>query len=402
MAHFTDQLFDRLITHQTQQTKSATEVFANMGKSKEGIFTGEFAATKEIDVPVSPCQGWINPCEFCDKRFGDWVEASDENLAKISTNPGILMVGLKSKNNTEIVSISLHSSDIQKISHSCIDYVKHRIADKKSKFTKAVILCRWLTLKNTDDKDAIYLYAHWYNNGILPRFVKSWPGLDNLQNTDSLMFSDDLQKWCHLPKEAFWKKPKPLSVKLAEEVRGCSWTQPCEICDMYFSPWKRLDDVVTNGLAPDCDGVYMVSRCSGRTREVVDISYKGDILVNIKKSLQEYFLSTCSELKRKELESRNVFYEVRWLVVTDPENDDACFLYAHWLNADTSTGCTSYIIDYNFKKMRRKKNFIVRTRDRKWCYEIDAFKQIKESKAKSKKHILNDLREDVSFISFDT
>ncbi|GBN54204.1 hypothetical protein AVEN_34946-1 [Araneus ventricosus] len=371
-----------------------------MGKSKEGIFSGDFAAKKEIDVPVAPCQGWINPCEFCDKRFGDWVEASEENLAKVPTKPGILMVGLRSKNSTEIVHITLNSCDIQKMGQSCVDYVKHHIADKKSKVTKAAIVCRWMTCKSTDVKDVIQLYAHWYNNGVLPRFLKSWPGLDILQKTDSLMFSDDLQKWCHPPKEPFWRKPKPLATKLAEEVKGCNWTQPCEICDMYFSPWKRLDDVVANGLAPDSDGLYMVSICYGKTREVVDIGYMGDILVNIKKSLQQYFLSTCSVLKRMELANRNAFYDVRWMVVTDPESDDACFLYAHWLNADASTGCSSYFIDYNFGKVQRKKKFIVRTRDRKWCYEIDAFKQVKESKAKHKKRILNDLREDLYFLNY--
>ncbi|GBL97700.1 hypothetical protein AVEN_5616-1, partial [Araneus ventricosus] len=103
--------------------------------------SGSFSAKKESDLsPVDPCQGWVNPCEFCDRRFGDWIDAGEENLAKVPSKPGIFQMAFKSKNTTEIVSIILHPNDIQKIAYETVDNAKELIADKKSKVTKTVIL----------------------------------------------------------------------------------------------------------------------------------------------------------------------------------------------------------------------------------------------------------------------
>ncbi|GIX86925.1 hypothetical protein CDAR_550681 [Caerostris darwini] len=50
---------------------------ANMSKSKTGgVIYIDYVAKKEVEIPVAPCQGWTDPCDFCDKRFGKWLEAT--------------------------------------------------------------------------------------------------------------------------------------------------------------------------------------------------------------------------------------------------------------------------------------------------------------------------------------
>ncbi|GIX82137.1 uncharacterized protein CEXT_374791 [Caerostris extrusa] len=152
--------------------------------------------------------GWTDPCDFCDKRFGKWLEANEETVHKIPTKPGILLVGLMQKNSVEFVDITIDKYDIQKLAYDRVDHAKEQVADKKTKVTKSVVVCRWMIFKVSDDKDVTSLCAHWYNNGVLPKFLNSWPGLDILEKTDKLTFSEELHKWCYPKKDAFGRNPR--------------------------------------------------------------------------------------------------------------------------------------------------------------------------------------------------
>ncbi|CAL1289920.1 unnamed protein product [Larinioides sclopetarius] len=366
-----------------------------MGKSRDEMPQCNFSAKKENDaIPVDACQGWINPCIFCDKRFGEWIETTEENLAKIPTKPGIFEMAFKSKNSTEIVSIILDSHDIQKSAYESVDCAKEIIADKKSKVTKTVIFCRWMVFKQSNDKNIIILCAHWFNNGVLPKFHKSWPGLDILQTTESLTFSNKLQKWCYPRKETFWKKPKQLPTKLVEVVKACNWSQPCELCDAYFTKWKRVEDVIANDKAPDTDGIFMLALCCEQKLEVIEIVFGPDILTNIKRGLEASYNYRKYLLKRKNYTSKKPFLVVRWMELKDPKSDNSCFLYAHWLNSDSRP---IYRSVPGVEMVKDNKHFVSRTHDKKWCYEIDIFKQNKTTKFKQKRHLLSDLEEDICF-----
>ncbi|GIY37673.1 uncharacterized protein CEXT_616441 [Caerostris extrusa] len=267
-----------------------------MAISKNMIFTTKekkkFSSKKDIEVPVDPCQGWVTPCKYCDKRFGKWLDVSEETLAKIPTRPGIFVLALYYKNCTEVVDITINTNDIQRLAYTKIDHAKDYIIDKKTNTSsKSTILCRWMAFKETNDKDVIKLCAHWYNNGVLPKFLKSWPGLDILQNAESLRFSHYLHKWCYIKIESIWRHSKPLPTKTAEVIKGCNWTQPCEICDSYFGEWKKVTNVVAKSLAPEKSGIYMLSVCYSTTREVVKICYGKKITLNIKGSFEKHYKS---------------------------------------------------------------------------------------------------------------
>ncbi|CAL1279457.1 unnamed protein product, partial [Larinioides sclopetarius] len=91
---------------------------------------GAYAIRNERNVvPVNPCSGWVNSCDFCDRRFGDWIDASEENLAEIPTTYGIFQLAFKSKNSIEITNIILHPNDVQKAAYETVDDAKATIAD---------------------------------------------------------------------------------------------------------------------------------------------------------------------------------------------------------------------------------------------------------------------------------
>ncbi|GIY16218.1 hypothetical protein CDAR_580601 [Caerostris darwini] len=123
---------------QKRYNNLAQDIPSNMSKYR----AGGYVAKKGPDIPVAPCQGWMDPCEFCDKRFGEWVEANKENIAKIPAKPGIFMLGLKHKNSVEFVDIIMDENDFQKSAFDRTDHARERIADKKSKVTKSVVTCR--------------------------------------------------------------------------------------------------------------------------------------------------------------------------------------------------------------------------------------------------------------------
>ncbi|XP_055952896.1 uncharacterized protein LOC129988650 [Argiope bruennichi] len=368
-----------------------------MGKPRDEMPSGNFSAKVESELsPVDPCQGWVNSCEFCDRRFGEWVDADEENLAKVPSKPGIFQMAFKNKNTTEIVNIILDNQDVQKVAYETVDKAKALIADKKSKVTKTVILCRWMIFKKSSDKDIAILCAHWHNNGVLPKFLKSWPGLDNLRKTDSLTFSDKLQKWCYPKKDAFWKKPKQQPAKLLEIVKECKWTQPCEICDVYFTKWERLDDVIANRKAPDSVGLYELAVRCGQKVDRVQITYCLDKSYNIKKNLEGYRFWNYI-LRKKEYVNKNAFLQVRWIELRSTESDNSCFLYAHLLNGDPDAKNHS---QEGEKVLEKNKHFVCRTHDSKWCYVLDDFKEHKVSKFKQKKNILSDVEEDILYLNF--
>ncbi|GFW01971.1 uncharacterized protein TNCV_1148511 [Trichonephila clavipes] len=358
--------------------------------------SSNFSSKKETDIPVAPCQGWADPCEFCDKRFGKWVESNEENIPKIPTKPGIFIVGLKSKNSTEVVDIIIDEHDIQKQAYNSIDRVYERVADKKSKITKSVVLLRWMTFKQKTD--VIGLCAHWYNNGVLPKYLNSWPGLNLLQQTDSLMFSNELQKWCYPKKDAFWRKPKSMPPKVVEVVKSCKWTEPCEVCDAYFGKWKSLEDVCVNEKAPDTTGIYIIALSYGKVRELVDICFHWEnIKLNIKENIENYYKrNTYWTLGRyKHLKDKDPVFQVRWMEMKDTvSNENCCFLYAHWLNTASNPLISSLPGE---KILEKNEHFLVRIPDKKWCHEIEFYKQFKSSKSKIKKNIMNELEEDIHY-----
>ncbi|GBN54599.1 hypothetical protein AVEN_41702-1 [Araneus ventricosus] len=353
---------------------------------------GAYAMKNERNVvPVDPCPGWVNPCDFCDRRFGDWIDASEDYLAKIPTRCGIFQIAFKSKNAIEIMNIILHSNDVQKAAYETVDDAKEIIADKKSKFSKTVIVCRWMIFKKVSGKDIAVQCAHWYNNGVLPKFLKSWPGLDILHKTDCLTFSEKLQKWCYPKKETFWKKPKPMTTKSVEVIKSCTFAESCEICDASFSEWERLDDVIANDTAPYAAGIYMLAVCCRQKVEVVEIGHGPRIVINIKKSLDRHYYPRSQILKRPEYFRKNAYLLVRWMKFKNPESENCCYVYSHWLNAGKSS-CHQY----QERKYWKNQTVCYPTYDNKWCYETDVFKQRKTTKFKQRKKIfLNDLEEEI-------
>ncbi|GFS76352.1 uncharacterized protein NPIL_194161 [Nephila pilipes] len=371
-----------------------------MGKLKVGMPSGNYSEKKENDVPVAPCQGWADPCEFCDKRFGKWVESNEENIPKIPTKPGIFLVGLKNKNSTQIVDIIIDEHDIQKQAYNSIDRISERVADKKSKITKSVVLFKWMTFQQKTDKDVISLCAHWYNNGVLPKYLNSWPGLNILQQTDSLMFSNDLQKWCYPKKEAFWRKPKSMPMKTVEVVKGCDWTQSCEVCEAYFGKWKSLEDIFVKDQAPNTSGILMIALSYGKVREVLHICFEGEnIKINIKDSIEKYYRDNkrLSHWKYEQHRDKNPVFEVRWMEIKERvKSENCCFLFAHWLNAASNPLICSLPGE---KVLEKKERFLIRNQDKKWCYEIEFYKQFKSSKSKVKKNVRNELQEDIRYFT---
>ncbi|GIY75934.1 uncharacterized protein CDAR_237001 [Caerostris darwini] len=290
------------------------------------------------------------------------------------------------------MDIILHPQDMQKLAYSSMDRLEHYVADKMSKITKPVILCRWMTFTQITYKHVSILCAHWYNNGTLPKFAKSWPGLDILQTTNNLMFSNYLQKWCYPKKDDFEIKPKSLITKSTTEVvKGCEWAHTCDICDIYFSKWKRLDDVVAKCLAPDTTGMYIISLCFGKIRKIVDIGFGSEVL-SIKECVEYYYKRTNYVFRINEFVDENSFFEVRWMVFADPTNDNCCLLYAHWLNSDKPSTSYPYFtcILPGKRILEKNEHFLYRTEDKKWCYKIDHFKHLKVTKFRYKKHMLNE------------
>ncbi|GFU47389.1 uncharacterized protein NPIL_82411 [Nephila pilipes] len=368
-----------------------------MEKLKGGTLSSIYSTKKESDIPIAPCQGWTSPCEFCDKRFGTWVESNEENIPKIPTKPGIFLLGLKNKNSTEVVDIAIAEHDLQKQAYSSIDRVYERVADKKFKITKSVVIFRWMTFQQKTDKDVMCLCAHWYNNGVLPKFLNLWPGLNLLRQTDNLMFSDDLQKWCHPKKDAFWRKPKSTSTKAVEAIKSCNWTQPCEICDAYFGKWKSLEDVIDKHQAPNTTGIYIIGLKYGDVTEVVDIWYREDtIKINIKDSIDRFYKKEVNSIlwEYKHLRDKHPVFQVRWLIIRgDVDSENCCFLYAHWMNAaphPQSSLPGEEILEKN-------ERFLFRNPDKKWCYGTEFYKQFKTSKTKIKRNIVDELREDIRY-----
>ncbi|GFX18652.1 uncharacterized protein TNCV_3311131 [Trichonephila clavipes] len=370
-----------------------------MGKLKAELPLGSYSSKKEKEILVAPCQGWADPCEFCDKRFCKWVESNEENISKVPTKPGIFIVGLKNKSSTEAVDIIIDEHDIQKQAYNSIDRVYDRVADKKSKITKSVVHFRWMTFQHKNEKDVLSLCAHWYNNGVLPKYLTAWPGLNLLKQTDTLMFSNELQKWCYPKKDAFWRKPKSMPAKVVEVANSCNWTEPCEICDAYFGKWKSLGDVVANHKAPDSNGIFMIALCYGKVREVAHIVFhSSDIKFNIKKCIENYNANSMRRGLWRYQHLKKVsdpVFQVRWMEIQGSVNsDNCCFLYAHWLN----TGSRPIVISLPGEEILVKnERFIVRMLDEKWCYEIEFYKQFKNSKSKIKKNIINEMEEDIRY-----
>jgi len=367
---------------------------------RKSMLKEEFVSKKgEDDVPIEACKGWVDPCDFCDKRFGNWLESSDEVLEKIPSKPGIVMVGLKSKNVTEVMDIILECTDIQKSTYSSIDILKERVADKKSKSTKSTILCRWMNFKSQNEKDVISLCAHWFNQGELPRQMTSWPGNDLMQISANLEFSEKIQKWCHPRKDAVWRKAKAAPSKLVEVVVECDFENSCEICDSNFgfSAWKPVADVINDNLAPDKLGVYQASVRYGKKREVVYIGHDSkEIKLNIKGTLKNNQKWLESVLRNEKFKGKNAYLEVRWVEIKDTDNDNSCFLYAHWLNAERFPILMQKMPGE--RQLEKHKSFVLRVNDKKWCYELDVFKQSRLSKFKTKKIVLDDLQDDIRYM----
>jgi len=303
------------------------------------------------------------------------------------------MIALKNKNSTEIVSMLYEEVNIQKSVIPVMDKIRDQISNKKSKSTKSEMLVRWIVTKKESDKENSVLCAHWANNGMLPKYMTTWPGMHLAEKNDALMFSKYLQKWCYSKKDPVWRKAKPPPSKTVEEVKKCT-LQSCEVCDSYFTPWRSLSDVIDNNRAPEENGLVLLSIVYGKNREVVDIpSDKSTVFVNIKSTVMVFSKKEHVYLRDKKFEKRNARLEVRWMVTKDAEGDNACFLYAHWLNADTKP-----MFNYGYmpgeKELDKNKHFVLRSQDRKWMYEVEAFKQAKFSKAKNKNIIREQLRDE--------
>ncbi|XP_055941398.1 uncharacterized protein LOC129971551 isoform X2 [Argiope bruennichi] len=363
-------------------------------ESKEGMPPEGCSVEKYDIVPVDSCQGWdttyVDACVFCDRRFGEWRKANEENLATTPAKPGILEMAIKYDNKLEIAKIILDTRNIQKVVHENVDHIKQIIkTDKKYKYKCPGIVCRWVTYKKDKEREVAILCAHWHNYGVLPPLQKDWPGLDILQKTDYLTFSVELQKWCYSTKTNFCKTPMEIEV-----VKSCTWTQ-CEICDTYFTQWKKLDSVIANDKAPDVIGIYMVAISCERQIKIFEIFCLPSVFTSIKFNLEGIYKFRQHVLTENEYADKNAFFLVRWMELENVRSDIACFLYAHWLNAEP----IPLYRDLKGKEaVERNRHFIFRTNDKKWCYKIDTFKQARTNKCKYQKFILNELEEDVLYV----
>ncbi|XP_054724668.1 uncharacterized protein LOC129234653 [Uloborus diversus] len=358
----------------------------------DGLPTGDSKVKGTDESPVAPCRGWVEDCEFCDKRFTAWVAFDEEVMDKIPDKPGAFMIALKNKNETEVVMLLLNMINVQPQAHESIEAIKEQIADKRSKSSKATIMLRWMVMKKGDDKDVCVLCAHWHNNGVLPKFMTKWPGLDMLKRSTNLVFSDALQKWCYPKKNPTWRKPKPPSSKVVEVVEKCDWFQSCEMCESTFSAWKTVSDVVRNDLAPNEFGIFVVSVLCGKKREVVYIAYdEKDIKVNLKSTIKSRHGWIETIAKNKKFVNQNPKMQVRWALLKDVDTDNCCFLYAHWLNVDTQPMLS--VSRPGEEILAKNKHFVKRENDKKWCYEIETLKIPKFSKAKNKKYLLQEMED---------
>lgn len=345
------------------------------------------------DVPVDACKSWTDPCEYCGKRFGKWIPVDEEVYGKIPEKPGFFMIALKNKNIEEVVSLLFDPTNIQKIAVDSMDDIKKQISNKKNKASKSEMLVRWMAVKKVDDKENSVLCAHWCNNGIMPKFMLSWPGMKLLEESEYLTFSKYMQKWCYAKKDPVWRKSKQTSSKITEEVKKCSF-ESCEICDSYFKTWKSLSEVEEKDLAPEDYGLIMFSIVFGKCREVVLISSdKSKVITNIKDAVKKYSVNEHNYLQHEKFAKKNARSEVRWMITKDVDGDNACFLYAHWFNADK---CPMFNYDQmpGERSLDKNKHFVVRNQDKKWMYEVEAFKQAKFSKAKNKRRVLEELQDE--------
>lgn len=351
------------------------------------------------DVPVDACKGWQDTCEYCDKRFGEWINVTETEdiYEKIPEKPGFFMVALKNKNNIEVVSILYNEKNIQKAATAKMDDVKEEKSNKKSKATKAIMLVRWMVIKKPDDKENSVLCAHWINNGVLPRFTTQWPGLNLLEKSEAVVFSKQLQKWCYPQKNPTWRKPKPPPSKTIEEIAKCD-LESCEICDSYFSKWKLFSDVTENDLAPEDNGIVMFSAVYGKHREVILIpSDRKNVTLSIKSTIKNYTDAKWL-LREKKFEGKNPRLEVRWMVVKDINCDNSCLMYAHWLNADKWPLHNGPHMPLPGEELlSRNKHFVYRNNDKKWFYETEALKKTKFSKAKNKRRVYDELHDELYY-----
>ncbi|XP_054711136.1 uncharacterized protein LOC129220732 [Uloborus diversus] len=339
---------------------------------------------KGEEVPVVVCRGWFDTCEYCDKRFCNWLPVDEEVYEKIPLKPGVCMVALKSKGITEVVSIILDHTDIQLQSTQTIDIIKEQLSNRKSKASKSEIIVRWFCSKRIDDKEVIALCAHWFNNAVLPRFLEQWPGANLLETSNFLVFSKNLQKWCHPTKDPVWKKSKELHKKTVEVIKKCDWRAPCDICDRTFRKWTPFSKVYSDNLIPECFGIYMLSAVSGQDREVVRIDFftKASIQIQLN-SLQQYV--KCNIFRCGPL--RNTTAEIRWTTLKDDKSDEACHLYAHWLNVgEFPRNNSAFPVE---TLLAKNHNFVVRARDKKWCTITSSLRSSKPTKMKEKKALVN-------------
>lgn len=351
----------------------------------------------ENDVPVDACKGWIEPCEYCDKRFSEWIEINDDVYEKIPVKPGFFMIALKNKSVTEVVSILYEKSNVQDIAVTEVDKIKEQISNKKSKYTKSAVLVRWMVMKKTTDKENSILCAHWVNNGILPKFLTSWPGQKLLEESEAVVFSKKIQKWCYPQKNPTWRKSKPPPPKNVEQVTKCN-LESCEICDSYFSKWQLVSDVVEKDLAPSDQGIIMFSAAYGKCREVVLIRCNPKtVVLPIKSTIKDYYRNEKYFLRDKKFEGKNARFEVRWMPLKDVDSDNSCFMYAHWFNADRwPMHNASHMPLPGETSLNKNKHFVYRTNDKKWFYETETLKPTKSSKSKNRRKILDELEDELN------
>lgn len=298
------------------------------------------------------------------------------------------MIALKSKNRTEVVCIVYEKLNLQRCATATINKIKEHISNKENKASKSRILVRWMITKSEENKENITLCAHWYNNGTLPRFTKSWPGEKFLCKNEALDFSEQLQKWFYQKKSPIWQKTKSPPSKIMQEVKRCN-LQNCEVCDEFFPAWKSVADAVANNLASEGKGLVVFSAVADENREIVQIaSGKHRIRVDIKTTVEQFYFDKCYDVRAAKFKNKNTRYEVRWISPPDSRSDEMCFLYAHWFNADKRPVFnSSHMPGGNI--LSKNKNFVQRIPDNKWLYQIKVLKETKFSKAKEKKRIRN-------------
>ncbi|GIX75721.1 hypothetical protein CEXT_125401 [Caerostris extrusa] len=83
-----------------------------------------YVAKKGPDIPVAPCQGWFDPCEFCDKDLANGWSKQRKHRHKIPAKPGIFMIGLKRKNSVEFVDMIMDENDFQTLAFDRTDHAR--------------------------------------------------------------------------------------------------------------------------------------------------------------------------------------------------------------------------------------------------------------------------------------